>query len=717
MFNSDRLNMKKKQDDALYDEAFGELLSVLGVSGLKGANQAKMAIVDILNYLGENIPTIPGNITEFKSQIEYILRPSGTMKRRIELVGEWWKDSSGCILASKKNGEIVAILPNKWSGYHYVNEFGKSIKINAKTSSEFEMDAFCFYKSFPQRSLKIKDLAKFMMKNISLLDATFVLSVYSVMQLLGMIAPYITNIIYNILIPSGSISLLVTVAGTFLGLTVGTSLIGLTQTIVKTRLQGKLNLSVNSAIMMRLFNLPANFFKKYSSGELASRINYVASLCQIISDTVLSTFLTAFFSIGYILQMLQQAPEMVLPGMLVILVSLCFSVFITFSKQALTQKKIDLAPKLQSLVFGIFGGIQKIKISGAEKRAFAIWAKNYSKVQKLEYSPPFLIKISSVINMVITSLGTIFLYWVASKNRITIANYMSFHVAYGAVSGAIMSLCLTALQIASLKPILNLIKPFLVSELENSSDGKIITSISGDIEMNDVVFRYKKNSEPILKNFNLRIKKGEYVAIVGKTGCGKSTIMRLLLGFESPEQGGIYYDKCDIASLDKRSLRQRIGVVMQNGAIFSGDIFSNITVTSPGKNMKEAWEAAHLAAFGEDIKNMPMGMHTLISEGAGGISSGQKQRIMIARALIQKPEVLFFDEATSALDNITQKEVSDNIKRLKCTRISIAHRLSTVKNCDRILVLEGGKIAEEGNFQELMEKKGKFYELASRQIA
>ena len=219
----------------------------------------------------------------------------------------------------------------------------------------------------------------------------------------------------------------------------------------------------------------------------------------------------------------------------------------------------------------------------------------------------------------------------------------------------------------------------------------------------------------ILDNLSLKIRPGQYVAIVGKTGCGKSTHMRLLLGFEHTKKGAIYYDGRDLEKIDLRSLRRRIGVVMQNGKLFQGDIYSNIVISAPWLGRKEAWEAAELAGIADDIRNMPMGMDTVISEGSGGISGGQRQRLMIARAIAPKPKILMFDEATSALDTLTQKKISESLNSLKCTRIVIAHRLSTIKQCDRILVLDKGKIIEDGKYDELIAKNGFFAELVARQ--
>ena len=233
--------------------------------------------------------------------------------------------------------------------------------------------------------------------------------------------------------------------------------------------------------------------------------------------------------------------------------------------------------------------------------------------------------------------------------------------------------------------------------------------------MNNVTFRYDENMPPVLDNLSLKIRSGQYVAIVGSTGCGKSTLMRIMLGFEKPQKGAVYYDGKDLNRIDLKSLRRKIGVVMQNGRLFNGDIYSNIVISAPELTIDDAWEAADLAGMKEDIENMPMGMYTILSEGMGGISGGQRQRLMIARAIAPKPKILMFDEATSALDNVTQKKVSESLDKLKCTRIVIAHRLSTIKQCDRIVVLDKGHIIEDGNYEELIAKNGFFAELVARQ--
>ena len=367
------------------------------------------------------------------------------------------------------------------------------------------------------------------------------------------------------------------------------------------------------------------------------------------------------------------------------------------------------------MTYALISGVQKIKLAGAEKRAFARWANLYAERISYSYNPPAFLKLNPVISSAISLTGTLVMYYMSVKTGVSVAEYYAFNTAYGMVSGAFMSLSSIALTFAQIKPILERVKPLLDAKPEISEGKQVITRLSGAVEMNNVSFRYNESMPNVIDNLSLKIRPGQYVAIVGKTGCGKSTLMRLLLGFEKADRGAIYYDGKDINSLDLKSLRRKIGSVMQNGKLLQGDIYSNITISAPWLTMDEAFEAAEKAGIAEDIRRMPMGMHTMISEGSGGISGGQRQRLMIARAIAPKPKILMFDEATSALDNITQRQVCEALDAMKCTRIVIAHRLSTIKQCDRIIVLDGGHIVEDGTYRELIDNKGYFYELVERQ--
>ena len=249
-------------------------------------------------------------------------------------------------------------------------------------------------------------------------------------------------------------------------------------------------------------------------------------------------------------------------------------------------------------------------------------ASEYKEIAKITYSPPLFIKLNSAITATLTLGGTLLIYYFAAKGQITQSDYIAFSTAYGMVSGAVMSLAGTALTIANIKPLLNMVQPIFDTVPEIDESKKIVETLSGDIELSNIKFRYTDDGPTILDNINIKIKPGEYLAIVGKSGCGKSTLMRILLGFEKPEAGSVYYDGADIKTLDVQSVRQKIGVALQNGKLFSGDIFSNIIVAAPLSTMEDAWRAARMAGIDEDIKAMPMGMFTVISEGSGGISGG-----------------------------------------------------------------------------------------------
>jgi len=296
-----------------------------------------------------------------------------------------------------------------------------------------------------------------------------------------------------------------------------------------------------------------------------------------------------------------------------------------------------------------------------------------------------------------------------------VADYMAFNAAYGQMQAAILAMAAMAGQFAQVGPMLEMVAPILEAEPETAEGRPGVASLSGGIEVSGVSFRYDENAPYVLQDLSFTVRPGEYVALVGKSGCGKSTILRLLLGFEEPERGSVFYGPHDVAKVDLHSLRRHIGTVMQDGKLFMGDIANNITIAAPGAGIDDAWEAAELAGIAEDIRKMPMGMQTIVSEGSGGISGGQRQRIMIARAICGGKRILMFDEATSALDNKTQKHVSDSLDSLKCTRVVVAHRLSTVRHCDRIMVVDGGKIAEEGTYEELVARGGLFAELVERQ--
>ncbi|WP_395028105.1 NHLP bacteriocin export ABC transporter permease/ATPase subunit, partial [Robinsoniella sp.] len=642
--------------------------------------------------------------------------PSGVMWRHMRLRGKWWKDSMGPILGETKEGRPVALIPKAFSGYRYFDyESGKELKVDATINEMLKEDAICFYRPLPQKELTGKDLILFLLGNIGMDDKLLLGFAALGVTLLGLITPAANTLIFSHIIPAGQMSMVLSVAFLLFGAAISTFLMNITKTLVQTKIETKMSVILESAVMGRVINMPVQFFKNYNSGDLANRVRALESICSILANGVLGMGLMAVFSLSYILQIIQISPQLAGTAFLVILIQLIIAFLGAWGQIRVLRKKIRASSKVEGVVFALYSGIQKIKMSGSEKRAFVKWAGVYHNEADADYNPPMLVKIQKAVSPAVALFGTLLIYWVSVKNAITVSNYVAFNVAYGMVSTAILSLVATVSTVAMIKPILELAQPILDTPPEISENKEIVKSVSGTIELNQVSFRYQEDTPLIIDDLSLKINRGQYVAIVGTTGCGKSTLMRLMLGFEKPDTGAVYYDGRDIQKVDLKSLRRQIGVVMQNGKLFSGDIFANITISAPWLALQDAWDAAEKAGIAQDIREMPMGMFTMIGEGAGGISGGQRQRLMIARAIAPKPKILMLDEATSALDNITQRQVSDALAELKSTRIVIAHRLSTIKACDRIIVLDKGRIIEDGTYEELNAKGGFFSELVKRQ--
>ena len=519
---------------------------------------------------------------------------------------------------------------------------------------------------------------------------------------------------FGIVAPSGQAGLVLPIAALLVGVTVTTVLFGICRNLIMARISVKLDIAAESATYARMLSLPARFFKGYSSGELARRINGVTSLCQQMVSIILGSGLSAVLSLVYVFQIFVYAPALTVPALLVV-VQAALAVVSTFLTVKYERASMEADAKVSGLVTALLNGIQKIKLAGAEDLAFAKWARGYAKYAKATYNRPALLNALPALIGLVSLLGNILIYYMAATSNVTYDNYMAFNVVFGQTTGAIMALAAIAGQIAQAKPLVDLIDPIMKADPETDDDRPSVESLTGAIEVSGVSFRYDENLPYVVHDLSFRVKPGEYVALVGESGCGKSTIMRLLLGFEEPELGSIFYGPHDVRKVNLRSLRRHIGTVMQDGKLFMGDIYSNITISSPSATFDDAWKAAELAGIADDIRRMPMGMQTLVSEGGGGISGGQRQRIMIARAVCGNRRILMFDEATSVLDNVTQKHVAESLASLRCTRIVIAHRLSTVRECDRIMVVSGGSIAEEGTYDELIAKGGLFADLVARQ--
>ncbi len=717
----EQLQKRQISDQELFEDSLLTMASA--ILGSQTASEmsndlivTKQEIDEILKYYHKKPSEIPASITETWEQLEYALRPYGLMYRKVTLKEGWLKDAYGPMLVFRKEDDKPeALFPRAFGGYYYRSPDGRRRKLTKQRAEEYKPDAICFYKPLPLKPLGIKDLMLYLWSCLSVSDVVFLVILTLLVVCIGRLMPFFQSMLTGFVVRTRNVTLLLGTAVFMFSTIVSSQLLSVARELAMTRLNTKTSLGVEAAMMMRLISLPAPFFRKYSSGELSSRSQAVNQLSDLLVAQVFSTGLTSICSLLYLTQIHRFAPALFVPAILTILATVIVILITIFLQMSVTKKRMEYGAKESGMSFSLINGVQKVKLAGAEKRAFSKWAEVNAQCASYAYNPPFFLKISTALTTLVSVVGLIALYYSATVNQVTPSAYMGFNSAYGMVMGAFTALAGVAASLAQIKPILEMAEPILKTVPENTEDKEIVTSVTGGIEFNHVSFRYNENMPYVVNDLSLRIKAGEYIALVGRTGCGKSTLMRLLLGFETPEKGSIYYDGKDLKGLDLRSLRRKIGAVTQDGSLFQGDIYSNIVISAPQLTIAEAWEAAETAGIAEDIRMMPMGMATVISEGSGGISGGQKQRLMIARAIAPKPKILMFDEATSALDNRTQKRVADALDKLNCTRLVIAHRLSTIRNCDRILVLDEGKIREDGTYDELIAKGGYFAELVARQ--
>ena len=718
----EQVKKRKELDEQTFENSF-KALAGLDNKDPKNVSEIEKrenyAIKQILSYFHQSMVDIPKDITTFNDKLNYALKQYNLEYHKVELNDKYEPEEKAPLLIFTiiNNMPVVLFPLKKHKGYYYKNyETGKKVVFEASFIHRLELEAYSFYRPLPtNKRATVKEYIKYISKSVRPIDVILLLLFSALASAVGLLVPYLTKELTGGVVQSKEMNQFIIISIYVVAAATALLLVNAIKGFVNSRIAIKIEKSVSGATMMRVLTLPASFFKKYNTGELAARFSSVTSLANIIISSVFMTLVTVIMSFAYLFQLIGFAPQLILPVILILLASSSFTVATSFIQKKYTTKNLQLNSKEAGVTYEMINGIQKIRLSGSEKRVFSKWANAYSQTAKVRYNPPLALKLAPAISMLITLVGNVVLYYVAAFNNIDVGSYMAFTTSYGVLSGAFISLTQDVSIFFTIQPLFDMARPILETEPE-SNQGKItLKGIKGDIVMKDISFKYEDNGPLILNKLSLNIKEGEYLAIVGQTGCGKSTLVRLLLGFEEPLEGDITVDGINIKDIDLTSLRRSIGTVMQNGTLFHADIFSNIIISSPGLKEEDAWAAAEIANIADDIREMPMGMKTVISEGQGGISGGQKQRIMIARAIVHKPKILIFDEATSALDNKTQKSISESINRLNCTRIVIAHRLSTIKNADRIIMLEQGQIIEEGSYQQLIDKKGRFAELVDRQ--
>ncbi len=728
-----RLNSLENLNQKAIAEALSELSSPLRKSSqspIVGETPLLAAAGAVGRALGVKIkpPRLSENWQRLDEPLEAIALASRLRIRQVLLQDDWWQKDCGPLMGylySEQTKRPVALLPKNSHSYQMYDAINsKFVDVDRTTVQTIEPVAYMFYRSFADKALSALDVLRFAFRDRSR-DILVVIFSSIAVTLLGMLTPQATAIIIDNSIPDSDRSSLIQIGLGLVVAAVATALFRLTQGFSLLRIESTSDANTQSAMWDRLLNLPVSFFRQYSKGDLLSRTNSISQIRRQIGSTIMIKLVTSVFALLNLALLFFYS----VPLALLAIGAAIVIILVTSISGSILVRKVRPLLELEGDIFGrvvqLINGVSKLRVAGAEQRAFAFWSKDYSQQIKLELSTQLIEDLVAVFNTVmpLVMTGILFGFTVYLLNKaqvegtsgLTTGKFLAFNTAFATFLGGATQISDIVTDILQVIPQWKRAQPIVKTipevEISQADPGKLM----GRIKIDHVSFRYHQDLPLTIDNVSLDIKPGEFIALVGGSGSGKSTILRLLLGFETPEDGSIYYDGQDLSGLDVSAVRRQLGVVLQNGTIMSGSIFDNLA-GGARVTILEAWEASRMAGFADDIQAMPMGMHTVISEGGGNLSGGQRQRLLIAKALILKPSILFFDEATSALDNRTQAIVSENLERLQVTRVVIAHRLSTIRNADLIYVLDRGRIIQQGNFEELLAQPGIFANLMSRQM-
>ncbi|SDY38589.1 NHLM bacteriocin system ABC transporter, ATP-binding protein [Allochromatium warmingii] len=620
--------------------------------------------------------------------LDDIARRSHIRTRRVLLRDDWHRRDNGPLLGYlAEDLRPVALLPDGPQRYRLLDPSTQSERpLTNALAEQLSGEAQALYRPFPAHSLTIREVLSFGMAGLRL-DPITVLMMGLLTGLLALVTPIASSQILSNVIPRADLSMhLMLIAGLMLA-ALGSAAFTVTRSFAMLRLQTRMDARIQSAVWDRLLSLPVSFFREYSAGDLADRANGINAIREILSSTVVQAALNVVFSVFSLILLFWYSGTLALVALAIVAIVLGLSFLITLMQLPLQREMIGRGGKIEGLVFQLLSGLSKLRISASGSRAFARWIDEFSITKELTYRARRLSAIQQVINTLFPLIASLTFFAVisfvlntepdASNTPLTLTHsgfgmeqLLGFLPAFGQFSTAMIGLLGTLTTLIMIVPLYERVRPILDTLPERSELRADPGALDGRIEFSSVLFRYDPQIPPAVNHVSARIASGSYVAFVGASGSGKSTLVRLLLGFEQPESGGIYIDGRDITGLDMQAVRRQIGVVLQNGRIMAGSLFENIVGSLP-LTIHDAWAAAEMAGFADDIKQMPMGMHTVLADGAGSLSGGQRQRLMIARALVHKPRILILDEATSALDNRTQDVVNRSLAKLNMTRIVI----------------------------------------------
>ncbi|MFE8952870.1 NHLP bacteriocin export ABC transporter permease/ATPase subunit [Streptomyces althioticus] len=664
-------------------------------------------------------PAQSGTGADRLDPVEQVALASRLRTRVVRLEGRWWRDDVGPLVGHRAlSGAPVALLWRR-GGYVAVHpSTGRETPVEKANAEEFEPRAVMFYRPLPERRLSPLRLMRFCMGGTRG-DLTGLLLSGLVTVVLGALVPLATGRILGEYVPKAQTDLIVQVCLAVILSSVVAAAFMLLQNLTLLRLEGRVEATLQPAVWDRLLRLPTRFFTERSTGELASAAMGISAIRRMLAGvgpTVTQSVTVGAVNLALLLWF-SVPMALAAMGMLVVIAGVFLGLGLW---QVRWQRRlVVLGNKLNNQAFQTLRGLPKLRVAAAENYAYAAWASQFARSRELQQKAGRIKNLTAVLGAVylpLCTLGMFMLLAGPARGSMTAAEFLTFNTSVTMVLTSVTQLTGSFVSAVAALPLFEQIRPVLDATPEVRAASTRPGPLTGAIEARRVSFRYSDDGPLVLDDVSFEARPGEFVAVVGPSGCGKSTLLRLLIGFDRPQSGSVLYDGQDLAALDQSAVRRQCGVVLQHAQPFTGSILDVICGSEP-YTPEEAMAAAEMAGLAEDIRRMPMGLHTIVS-GSGAVSGGQRQRLMIAQALIRRPRILFFDEATSALDNETQRTVIESTKALRATRIVIAHRLSTVLDADRVVVMEAGKVVQQGTPSELLaDTQGRLHELVRRQLA
>ncbi|GHG20918.1 MULTISPECIES: NHLP bacteriocin export ABC transporter permease/ATPase subunit [Streptomyces] len=664
-------------------------------------------------------PAQSGTGADRLDPVEQVALASRLRTRVVRLEGRWWRDDVGPLVGRRAlSGAPVALLWRR-GGYVAVHpSTGRETPVEKANAEEFEPRAVMFYRPLPERRLSPLRLMRFCMGGTRG-DLTGLMLSGLVTVVLGALVPLATGRVLGEYVPKAQTDLIVQVCLAVILSSVVAAAFMLLQNLTLLRLEGRVEATLQPAVWDRLLRLPTRFFTERSTGELASAAMGISAIRRMLAGvgpTVTQSVTVGAVNLALLLWF-SVPMALAAVGMLVLVAGVFLGLGLW---QVRWQRRlVVLTNKLNNQAFQTLRGLPKLRVAAAENYAYAAWASQFARSRELQQKAGRIKNLTAVLGAVylpLCTLGMFMLLAGPARGSMTAAEFLTFNTSVTMVLTSVTQLTGSFVSAVAALPLFEQIRPVLDATPEVRTASTRPGPLTGAIEARRVSFRYSDDGPLVLDDVSFEARPGEFVAVVGPSGCGKSTLLRLLIGFDRPQSGSVLYDGQDLAALDRSAVRRQCGVVLQHAQPFTGSIMDVICGSEP-YTPEEAMAAAEMAGLAEDIRRMPMGLHTIVS-GGGAVSGGQRQRLMIAQALIRRPRILFFDEATSALDNETQRTVIESTKALRATRIVIAHRLSTVLDADRVVVMEAGKVVQQGTPAELLaDTRGRLHELVRRQLA